>query len=92
MIKPEQIPDEVLEAAARAMHADWVQGGLDEDETALPSDYATWNELDELELTFYFSQARAAVIAALNAWPGAKVAYFLQGKTYVLPLPIEDAE
>jgi hypothetical protein len=80
MIKPEQIPDEVLEAVARAMHADWVQGGLDEDETALPSDYATWNELDELELTFYFSQARAAVIAALNAWPWGII------------LPVEDAE
>lgn len=70
MIKLEQIPDEVFEAAARAMHADWVQGFLDEDETSSPSDHATWSELDEVDLTFYLSQARAAVIAALNAWPG----------------------
>lgn len=37
-------------------------------------------------------EVRATIAAALNAWPGAKVAYFLQGKTYVLPLPIEDTE
>ncbi len=49
MIDPKQIPDEVVEAAAKTL--------MDPD---YPNSWPAW--MDE---------ARAAIAAALNAWPGA---------------------
>jgi hypothetical protein len=64
MIKPEQIPDEVVEAAARRLCE--MDGKLPDvveffrlDNSAHP----VWHR--------YISQARAALAAGLAAWPGA---------------------
>jgi hypothetical protein len=36
-------------------------------------------------------EARQALVAAINAWPGFKAAWFLpQGKVYILPAPWEN--
>ena len=75
MINPAQIPDEVVEAAARAIAE------------SLRTARLTTEAQDG-----YKPEARAAIAAALNAWPGAEVHNF-DGWTHaeglVLPLPQE---
>ncbi len=77
MIRADQIPDEVVEAAVKAF--------------------------DESEEDAYVSHAhdiRAAIAAALNAWPGAELDPYPQGtgkkavvKWYLdLPLPQENSD
>ena len=77
MIKPEQIPPEVVEAAAKAM----IQ----------PSPSLNWDNMPGFH-SIWLEEACAAITAALNAWPGmtlhqqdinAEYSYF------VLPLPQE---
>lgn len=53
------------------MYADWIQGCLDEDD-ARATDYQTWDALDDAEQTHYLSQARAAFLAMIEAWPGMR--------------------
>jgi len=70
MIKPDQIPDEVVEAAARA----------------------AWGVLRAEDEWLLKTKARAAIAAALSAWPGAFPWTFngpLEGTGYVLPVPTE---
>lgn len=82
MIKPDMIPDEVVEAAARAITMALVLA-VDDDCRACA---LTDDERAEL--------ARASIIAALNAWPGVAVndgcpvwhAY----PHIILPLPMEN--
>jgi hypothetical protein len=63
VIKPEQIPDEVVEAAHRA---------------ALEADF---NMRDQL---------RAAIVAAINAWPDAFITKYSEGApAFNLPLTQE---
>lgn len=64
MLKADQIPDAVVEAARTA----WLRSDVSAKED--------W---------------RAAIAAALAAWPNAKPAWFLpQGKVYMLPAPWEN--
>ena len=73
MIKPEQIPDEVVEAAA--VDVSTIMG-------------CKWEQLHEDDRNIARSIARAAIAAALNAWPAIKICYFLpQGRTIMLPFP-----
>ena len=61
MIDPEQIPPEVVEAAARALclHPDLI---VDNHTPICPG--PAWR--------LYVEDARAAIVATLNAWPNAK--------------------
>lgn len=63
-MKDIHIPPEVVEAAAWAVYETWcaVHGIT---KTAQP-----WDEIDEEERAACFAEARAAIRAALNAWPG----------------------
>jgi hypothetical protein len=67
MIRPEQIPDYVVEAAAKAIYEDYI--ALHSQPEWNPS----WEELDNrMDATYrevYRHEARAAIAAALNAWP-----------------------
>jgi len=67
MLKPEQIPDEVVEAAAKTL--------MDPD---YPNSWPAW--MDE---------ARAALAAALNAWPDAEARPTFGPSRIILPLPQE---
>lgn len=72
MIKPEMIPPEAVEAAARALAAD---ANLH------------WNDIPYVH-TILRNEALAAIAAALNAWPALEICYFLpQGRTITLPFP-----
>ena len=80
MINPDQIPDEVVEAALEAFtHASGLGLFPDEDEE--------WRE----DLV---NGMRASIAAALNAWPGAQESGMTYGKIstriYILPLSIEE--
>ena len=91
MIRSDQIPDEVVEAGAIALHARWVimqvQDGGD------PLDYERWEGLDQQEKAGWRSEARAAIAAALSVWPGAwAVPMYSDPKTMLhLPLPQKDS-
>jgi hypothetical protein len=59
------IPPEVVEAAAKGMYNDWrVANGI-------VDDTPEWTDLSEDERSPLLRSARAAIAAALNAWPGA---------------------
>ena len=74
MIKPDMIPDEVVEAGARAAFIYYKCVPWDE-----CGDKTLWRRL-----------ARAAIAAALNTWPGAEVVeWYHADKTLILPLPME---
>lgn len=84
MIKPEQIPDDVVEAAAKHS-AD--QEGYD------------WLFLREDSRNRYLIKARSTLAAALAAWPMAATAHRTKWKdgidcevpcALILPLPKED--
>jgi hypothetical protein len=72
MIDPAQIPDEVVEAAARALA----------DDAKL-----NWDDVPYAHNVMR-GEARAAIIAALNAWPNAEVVgWYHADHTLILPLP-----
>lgn len=80
MIKPEQIPDEVVEAAAITLMGRLMVSQQD----ALH----VWSGMYEPEKEQFRREARASIAAALNAWPALKICYFLpQGRTIMLPFP-----
>jgi hypothetical protein len=76
MIDPKMIPDEVVEAAARAI-----------------GEYYTskeWFEIARGSRDVWHNAARAAIAAALTAWPGAyKSDPALFGHKLILPLTQE---
>lgn len=73
MIRPEQIPDAVVDAAA--IDAAIIMG-------------STFEQLHDDDKAYCRSIARAAIVAAINAWPAIKICYFLpQGRTIMLPFP-----
>jgi len=80
VIKPEQILDEVIETTAWAMCDDINGEGC-------------WDETPFRHRPMWRSAARAAIAAALNAWPGAFPHTFrgpLEGYGYILPLTHEN--
>ena len=88
MIKPDQIPDEVVEAAAITLMGRLMASQQD----ALH----VWSGMYEPEKEQFRREARASIAAALNAWPGAKESGMTYGniKThiYILPLPQEASD
>jgi len=80
MIRPDQIPDEVVEAAARALSEAELWPGV-------------WSRLDSVVQDAFTAQARAAIASALNAWPGWEGSWTGDGdtlrRTIILPLPQE---
>lgn len=81
------IPDEVVEAAARASYDEHRR---DYNSTALECNYVPWeNEWSELLLSErmqWMAEARAAILAALKAWPGMWPDRFDKVDCLVLPL------
>ena len=75
MIRAEQIPDEVVEAAAKAIA----------DDAKL-----NWDDVPYAHNVMR-GEARAAIAAALNAWPGGQVrlSMFTPQEEIILPLPAE---
>lgn len=87
MIQPDQIPPEAVEAAAKADYEAWRDRQYIYDET-LP-----WEDVAEETREAGFASARAALAAALAAWPG--VAWQSGGdgtERPLLPLPPEGGE
>lgn len=80
MIDPKQIPDEVVEAAAKALSEAELWPGV-------------WSRLDSVVQDAFTAQARAAIAAALNAWPGADEIEDHDRRPYLaLPIPKEGGE
>jgi hypothetical protein len=81
MINPAQIPDEVVEATAWAMCDDINGEGC-------------WDETPFRHRPMWRSAARAAIAAAINAWPGVQESGMTMGPykshIYVLPLTQEN--
>ena len=82
MIRPDQIPDAVVEAAARADYEDWRKREDLYDET-LP-----WEEAEEEMREDCRASARAAILAALSTWPDS----ILMPAELILPLPQKDGD
>ena len=65
MIRASQIPDDVVEAAAKAIYEAWCAfHGVTK--TSMP-----WDEVWGEERQACLAEARASIAAALSAWPGA---------------------
>jgi len=81
MIRPEDIPEEVVEAAAMALYDD-LRADID------PLD---WTEIGDWRRAYFRKEARASIAAAIAAWPGMwhiKPIDF-EGKI-ILPTPTEN--
>jgi hypothetical protein len=77
LIKPDMIPDEVVEAAAKAIAEDAK---------------LNWDDVPYAHNVMR-GEARAAIAAAFNSWPGAEVvAWYWADKTLILPLPAEASD
>ena len=80
MIKPEQVPDEVVEAAAVVLMGRLMVSRED----ALH----VWSGLYEPEKEQFRREARAAFVAGLEAWPNSEVVpWHHADETLILPLP-----
>lgn len=71
MLTPEQIPPEVVEAAAKEIAM-----------TCRCEMACDWRD--------HIKDARAAIIATINAWPGGRVKAVLLADTVLLPLPPQE--
>ena len=81
MIRADQFPPEVVEAAAISL----AEGRLPE---------YSWADLDDEMREFYREDARAAIAAAINAWPGVERNFWADdgAQVIILPLPTEKSE
>ncbi len=82
-ISPDQIPPEVVEAAARAIHA-----------CEYDAEHYPFDQEDIVQQGLLRSQARAAIAAALNAWPNAwtETGFALGPDVLIIPLPKENSD
>ena len=80
MITAKQIPDEAVEAAAVTLMGRLMVSQQD----ALH----VWSGMYEPEKDQFRREARAAIVSAMNAWPGAEVVkWYYPDQTLILPLP-----
>lgn len=89
MIRADQIPDEVVEAAAIAEYEAWRKREDLYDET-LP-----WEDAEEDMREDGRASARAVIVAVINAWPGAENCWFdenQQPTAVNLPLPQKEGD
>ena len=85
MIKPEQVPDEVVETAAVVLMGRLMVSRAD----AL----LVWSGMYENEKEQFRREARAAVVAGLEAWPNSElVPWYHADETLILPLPQEASD
>ena len=94
MIDANQIPPEVVEAAAKAIYEAWcaVHGVT---KTSMP-----WEEIDDEERQACIAEAIASIAAALNSWPGSEYVYrqphrravSYSSPAIILPLPQEASD
>ena len=91
------IPPAALEAGARAAHDQWWHECADEACEPVEN-WREWDELDEWEQDSFRAQARAAFLAIVGAWEGAKIIRDDgRRQTYaipaiILPLPQEASD
>jgi hypothetical protein len=85
MIRPDQIPDEVVEAGARSFCYHYTGKSGDERQRGVigdgSDDFPFWKSFEQMAL--------AAIAAGLNAWPGIQGAWY-EGDTptaYIIPFP-----
>ena len=70
------IPPSAVEAAARALHREW------------KGDWGIrWDELMPSDQDQFRMEARAAILAALNAWPGMIEAHHQRDNQHAIILP-----
>ena len=81
MINPAQIPDEVVEAAAKAEYEVWRHDCAGELDLDLEM-YRLWDQLEPDEQERWCGQSRAAIAAALNSWSDS----ILMPAELILPL------
>ena len=84
MIRPDQIPDDVVEAGARAMCRKAYE--------RLPSFDWEQSMADEWDGAYWRGCSRAAIAAAFSAWPGAehlaKTSIWISGADVPIPARI----
>ena len=86
MIRAEQIPDEVVEAAAKAIYEAWCAfHGVTK--TSMP-----WEDIDDEERQACIAEAIASIASALNAWPGVEIRPTFEPSRVILPLPLEASD
>ena len=71
MIRADQIPDEVVEAAARAEYETMRAEAISDHGAIAETMYCPWEKVSPDAKEYYMRLARAAIAAAINAWPGA---------------------
>lgn len=71
-----KMPDDVVEAAARALSEAELWPGV-------------WSRLDSVVQDAFITQARAAIAAALNAWQGMEIRPTFNPTRIILPLSHE---
>jgi hypothetical protein len=92
MIRPDQIPDEVVEAAAFAEYEAW------RDRCDLRNDTLEWRDTEEEHREEHRANVRVTIAAALNAWPGIDIDDEVYGNApdagplIILPLPQKDGD
>ena len=87
MISPEQIPDKVVNAAAKALYETWCAVNEVAD-TSLP-----WDDIYDGERNACIAEARATIATALSMWPGAEVVeWYHADQTLILPLPQKEGD
>lgn len=70
MIKPDMIPDKVVEAAAKAAHDLWRKQASVGDDIC---EYPQWDDVSRFHKDDLRGQARTSIAAALNAWPNQNI-------------------
>jgi len=80
MIRAEQIPDEVVEAAAFAEYEAW------RDRCDLRNDTLEWCDIEEEHREEHRANVRVVITAAINAWPNGGL---IKWPAIFLPLPQE---
>jgi hypothetical protein len=83
MIRTEQIPDEVVEAAAIDLHR-----------SIWGNDCYSWAKIDGKTRERFRQHARATIAAALDVWPEARHSIERNGSypVLILPLPKDAAD
>lgn len=92
MIRPEDIPPEVVEAAARADYEMTRDEALADHGIMTSVTYCPWEEMSADGQEYYKCHARASIAAALSAWPEMECRPTFGPSRIILPLPQENRD